>query len=205
MPGLAVPVPAIEFNLSSTGMSKGLAQTTGPQLLARGEVAFGALLIGAYAKNVDSTTSDGEAGALVGVRTKQGGFDLAAGAVVKRAVNPAPSTDATALELNASASRKLGRTTIRASAVWSPDDLGSTRHSAFAEAGAAYRLSSTVSASAAFGLRRRAAAADYDAWNAGVTWAPLRALSFDLRYYDTDGGTSQPYRARAVLSARARF
>ncbi len=206
MPVLAAPpVPAIEFNLSSIGMSKGLAQTTGPQLLARGELAFGALFIGAYAKNVDSTTSDGEAGALVGVRTKQAGFDLSAGAALKRAIDPARFTDANALELNASLSRKLHRITVKTSVVWSPDDLGSTGRSLFAEAGAAYRVSSTVSAGVAFGLRRRTGGQDYNAWNVGMTWAPLRALSMDLRYYDTDGAASQPYRARAVLSARARF
>jgi len=205
MPFVAAPVPAVEFTLSSIGMSKGIAQTTGPQLLARGEFAFGALFVGAYAKNVDSTSSDGEAGALVGVRTKRDGFDLSVGAALKRAIDPARSMDATALELNASVGRKVDRVTVKTSVVWSPDDLGSTGESLFAEGAAAYRLSSTVSVAAAFGVRRRAGGQDYNAWNAGLTWAPLRAVSFDLRYYDSDGGSSEPYRGRAVLSARARF
>lgn len=205
MPFVAAPVPAVEFTLSSIGMSKGLAQTTGPQLLARGEIGFGGVYIGAYGKNVDSSTSDGEAGALVGLRTKESGFDLGISVALKRAIDPAGPSNASALELNASASRKLGRMTARASVVWSPNDLGSTGDSVFAEAGAAYRVSPTVSTTAAFGLRRRAGGRDYNAWNLGVTWAPLRALSVDLRYYDTDGGSSQPYRPRAVLSVRGRF
>lgn len=186
-------------------MSKGIAQTDGPQALARGELGFGPVFVGAYIKNVDSSTSDGEAAALVGVRTKAAGFDLVASAAWKRAMHPAPGSDRNALEVGAAASRKIGRITPRVSAVWSPDDLGGTRSTLFVEAGASYRLSRSLAASAAFGRRQRGGGADYDAWNAGLTWDGLKPLSFDLRYYDTNGGSAQPFRARAVLSARARF
>lgn len=205
MPSLSPPVPAIEFDVSSVGMSKGIAQTRGPQYLARGELAFGPVFVGAYAKNVDSSSYDGEAGALVGVRTTEAGFDLLATAAWKRAIDPAGSANADALEISASAARKLGRAALRLSAIWSPDDLGSTRQTLFAEAGASYRLTGTLSASAAVGRRQRGGGPDYDAWNAGMTWAPARPVSIDLRYYETDGGNSQPYRARVVLSARAKF
>ena len=205
MPGLATPVPAIEFNLSSTGMSKGIAQTTGPQFLARGELGLGILFIGAYAKNVDSSSYDGEAGALVGIRTNAAGFDLGFSAALKRAIDSSPGSDRSALEVNATAARKFGRLTPRLGVVWSPDDLGGTRQTVFAEAGASYRLSTALSASASVGRRERTGGADYDAWNAGVTWQPLKPVSIDLRYYDTNAGSAQPYRARAVLSARARF
>jgi hypothetical protein len=205
MAWLPPPVPTIEFNLASTGMSKGIAQTTGAQALARGELGFGPLFVGAYMKNVSSSTSDAEAGALVGIRTKAAGLDLVATAAWKRAVDPTPRSDRNALEVSAAASRKLGRITPRLSLVWSPNDLGVTRSTIFAEAGASYRLSQALSASAAFARRQRVGGADYDAWNAGLTWDGLHPLSVDLRYYDTDGGTAQPFRARAVISARAKF
>jgi hypothetical protein len=205
MAWLPPPVPAIEFNIASTGMSKGIAQTKGPQFLTRGELGFGAIYVGGYIKNVDAATSDGEAAALVGVRTKAAGLDLAASAAWKRAVDPAPGSDANALEVSASASRKIGRMTPRVSVVWSPDDLGGTRSTIFADAGASYRFSRSLAASAAFGRRERQDGADYNAWNAGLTWDAWKHLSVDLRYYDTNGGSAQPYRARAVLSARARF
>ena len=205
MAWLAPPVPVIEFNLSSTGMSKGIAQTKGPQLLARGELGFGTLFVGAYVKNVDSSTSDAETAALVGVRTRAAGIDLVASAAWKRAVDPAPGSDANALEVSAAAGRKIGRITPRVSVVWSPDDLGGTRSTVFAEAGASYRLSSSLSASAAFARRQRGGGPDYDAWNAGLTWNALKPLSIDLRYYDTNAGSAQPFRARVVISARARF
>lgn len=205
MVGLAPAVPAIEFNLSSTGMSKGIAQTTGPQMLVRGEVASGPLFVGGYFKNVDSSTSDAEAGVLVGMRAKAAGFDFTLSAAWKRAIDPAPGSDRSALEISAGAAVKTGRLTPRVTVVFSPNDLGGTRRSLFAEAGASYSLSPKLSASAAFGRRQRDGGIDYDAWNAGMTWQPLKPLSIDLRYYDTDTGSSQPYRARAVLSARARF
>lgn len=186
-------------------MSKGIAQTTGPQALARGELGFGRLFVGAYIKNVSSSTSDGEAAALVGVRTKAAGLDLVASAAWKRAVDPAAGSDRNALEVSAAASRKFGRLTPKVSVVWSPDDLGGTRSTIFAEAGATYRFSPSLAASAAFGHRKRGGGADYNAWNAGLTWDGLKPFSIDLRYYDTNGGSAQPFRPRAVLSARARF
>lgn len=202
---LPPPVPAIEFNLASTGISKGLAQTRGPQLLARGELAFGQVYFGGYAKNVTSATTDGEAAALAGLRFTASGFDLGASAAWKRAIDPARGSDANALELGGSVSRRVGRVTPRLSLVWSPDDLGSTRRTLFAEAGAGYRFSKAFTASAALGRRERSGGADYTAWNAGVAWSVEKRLTVDLRYYDTDGGNDHPFRPRAVLSARAKF
>ena len=199
------PVPAIEINLSSTGMSKGLAQTEGPQLLARGELALGDLYVGAYAKNVTSSTAEGEAAALVGLRTSAGGFDLAASASWKHAIDPATGSDANALEVSGSVSRKFARVTPRLSVVWSPDDLGSTERTVFAEAGASFRLTETLSASGALGRRERGGGPDYTAWNAGLAWSPWKPLTVDVRYYDTNGGGAHPFRPRAVVSARLRF
>lgn len=204
MPDLPPPVPVIEINLASTGMSKGLAQTTGPQFLARSELGFGPIYVGAYVKNVTSPTTDGETGGLLGVRTKAGTVDLAASAAVKRAIDAAAGSDATALELSGAISRKFGALTPRMSVVWSPDDLGSTGRSVFAEAGASYAVRKGIAISAAVGRRERTGAPDYTAWNAGIVWNPLKPVTIDLRYYDTNGGNTQPFRARAVLSARIR-
>lgn len=202
---LPPPVPVIEFNLATTGISKGLAQTDGPQLRVQGELAFGPIYVGAYAKNVDSSTSDGEAAALVGVRTEAAGLDLRMSAAWKRAIDPVPGSDVNALEVQASASRKMGRVTPRLSLTWSPDDVGGTGRTLFAETGASYRLANAFSASAAVGRRERTGGDDYTAWNAGLAWTPARPLTLDLRYYDTDGGETFPYRARVVMSGRLKF
>lgn len=205
MPDLPPPVPAIEFVLSSTGMSKGLAQTDGPQLLMRGELAFGRIYVGGYAKNVDSSTSDGEAQAILGLRTKAAGFDVALAAGWKLAIDPAPGSDANALEVQGSVSRKMGRLTPRLAITWSPDDVGSTGRTVFAETGAGYRLTKTLSASAAVGRRERTGGDDYTAWNAGFAWAPVKQLTLDARYYDTNGGDAFAFKPRVVVSGRVKF
>ena len=202
---LPPPVPAIELNLSSTGMSKGLAQTDGPQFLGRGELAFGHVYLGGYGKNVTSSTSEGEAGLLVGVRTSAAGFDLALSATGKRAINPAAGSDKTALELSGSVARKLGALTPRVSLVWSPDDLGSTGRTLFAEAGVGYKLAKGWTASAAVGRRERTGGPDYTAWNAGLAWNPEKHFTLDARYYDTDGGDTHPFKPRLVVSGRIRL
>lgn len=205
MVDLPPPIPAIEFNIASTGMSKGLAQTDGPQFLARGELGFGKVYVGGYVKNVTSSSSDGEAAALVGLRTSAGGFDLGASASWKRAIDPAPGSDANALEAIGSVSRRFGPITPRVSLVWSPDDLGSTGRTVFAEAGASYRLTKTLSASGVIGRRERTGGFDYTAWNAGMAWTPEKHVTLDLRYYDTNRGDAHPFRARVVGSVRIKL
>jgi hypothetical protein len=62
-------------------------------------------------------------------------------------------------------------------------------------------------ASAALGRRQRIGALNYTAWNAGLSWAPYKAVTFDVRYYDTDAKADpdQPYRARVVAAARVKL
>lgn len=202
---LPPPVPAIEFSLATRGMSKGIAQTDGPQVLARGELAFGHLVVGAYAKNVTSTSADGEGGLSIGWRGSAAGFDLAASAAWKRAIHPVARSDTDALEISSSIARRVGRFTPKASVVWSPDDVGATGRTIFAEAGLGYRLTKYALVSAALGRRERTGGADYTAWNAGLAWNPDKHFTLDARYYDTDGGAAQPYRARMVLAARLKL
>lgn len=142
---------------------------------------------------------------MIGLRTTAGGFDIAASAAWKRAIDPANGSDANALEVSGSVSRRLGPVTPRLSVVWSPDDLGGTGRTVFAEAGASYRIAKTLSASAAIGRRERTGGLDYTAWNAGLAWAPEKHVALDLRYYDTNRGDDYPYKSRIMVSARVKF
>lgn len=205
MPDLPPPVPAIELSVANTGMSKGIAQTEGAQFLGRGELAFGPVYLGAYAKNVTSSSAEGEGGLSAGLRTSVGGFDLAASATWKRAIDPAPGSDKNALELSGSVARKFDRVTPRLSMVWSPDDVGSTGRTLFAEAGLGYKLAKAWTASAALGRRERTGGADYTAWNAGLAWNPAKPFTVDLRYYDTNGGDTHPFKPRVVLTGRVKL
>ncbi|HEX8364066.1 MAG TPA: porin [Allosphingosinicella sp.] len=203
---LPPPDPGIEINIASQGMSKGLRQTDGPQIVARPEVAFGPFFVGAYVKNVSSDTSDGEAGPVIGVRTGAGGFDLSASASWKMSLAPVGAVDDEALELNAAVSREFGPLTPRLSVTWSPDELGTTGRSTFAEAGASYDLGHGAKVGAAVARRERVGAPDYTAFNVGASYTLAERFTLDLRWYDTDrSGLGEIYRGRLVGSLRARF
>jgi hypothetical protein len=205
MPPLPPPVPAFQIAFYSSGTSKGIAQTRGPQIVGHAEIGMGPVYLAGYLKNITSTTSDGEAGALVGVRTKVSGFNLSASATVRRAINPAPGSDATSLELAASVARPIGSVTPVLSLIYSPDDLGSTKRSIYVEGGASWAIDKQLSASAAVGRRERMIGADYTAWNAGLTWTPVKKLALGARYYDTNGGSQWPYKSRLVVSGSVKF
>jgi len=203
---LPPPDPGIEITLASQGMSKGLRQTDGPQIVARPEVAFGPFYVGAFAKNVSSATSDAEAGPVIGMRTGAGGFDLLASATWRMSVAPVDAVDDEALELNAAVSRELGRLTPRFSVTWSPDDLGATGRSTFAEASASYDLGHGAKVGAAIARRERDGAPDYTAFNVGASYTIAERFTLDLRWYDTDSsGLGEIYRGRLVGALRARF
>jgi len=207
-PGAAqTPDPAAEIVLATRGMSKGLAQTDGPQLLLRAELALGDLFAAAYGKNVVSSGDGGiEAGLLAGARFDWSGFQLSASAAYKRLEGIGRGVDDEALELVLGVSRRLGPLTGRASATWSPDELGSTRRSLYLETGLAIDLGRGTSLSTNVGRRERAGGPDYTAFNIGLTQSIWRGISAELRFYDTaESAFGELYRARLVGSLRARF
>src|SRR3954466_9929652 len=134
------PDPGIEISAFSQGMSKGLRQTDGVQILVRPEIAIGSVFAGGFYKNITSRTANGEAAALVGIRRRTGGFDIAVSAAYKWNTGARAQADPDCLEFNATASRRFGRVTPRISLTWSPNDLGGTRESLYAEAGASFSL-----------------------------------------------------------------
>jgi hypothetical protein len=203
---LPPPDPGIEIVVASRGVSKGLTQTDGPQFLVRPELAVGHLYLGFYLKNVTSSSSEGEGGPSVGYRTRAAGFDLAASATWKFAVEPHGPADREALELVGSVSRRIGPVTARLGVTWSPDDLGSTEQTIWAEAGASYSLRHSTTISAALGRRERDGGPDYTAFNFGVTQTLFQGVSADLRWYDTNrSALGDAFEGRVIASLRARF
>jgi len=204
---LPTPDPTIEIVAATRGTTKGLAHTDGPQLLVRGEVAFGHAYVGAYGKNVTLSGDDGvEAAALLGLKFNISGFDLSASAGYKALEGIAPPVDADALEFSGSASRQFGAVTARAVVIYSPDDLTTTRQSTFYEAGLSFAPRTGTTLSAALGRRERTGAPDYTAFNAGLSQTIYRNLTADLRYYDTaQSSLGDVYRGRFVASVHARF
>jgi len=206
MPDLPPPDPSLEIVIASQGMSKGLRQTDGVQLVGRGEIAFGHFYAGLLAKNVTSPVTDVEAQAYLGFRARAAGFELGGSVGYHRQLGADPSADGERFEFQAAASRPIGAVTARLSAVFSPDDFGATRRSLYLEGGASVTVFRGASLSANLGRRERDGAPDYTSFNVGASYAVTSWLNADLRYYDTaQSGLGEIYEPRVVGALRLRF
>jgi hypothetical protein len=205
LPFLPPPDPAIEISVATKGMSKGLAQTDGGQVVVRGELGFGSLFVGGLAKNLADATADGEMQLSAGTRLKAWKVELSVSAAYKNWVD-SRSPDAEAAEFNMTASRPFGAVTPRFQLIYSPDDLGSTDYSIYVESGLGWKLSKTLQFSANVGRRKRGNGPEYTAGNVGLAFAVNRSFTAELRLYDTDkSGAGDNFRRRAVALMKARF
>lgn len=203
---LPPPDPSIEFSIASRGYSKGVAQTDGVQAIVRPEVGFGALRVGAYAKNVTSPDYDGEAGVLVGYRQSFGKIELSGSAAIKHLIDPAAGVDEAAVELSVALTRAIGDLKPRVSLTYSPDDLGSTERTAFWEAGSSWEIDKKTTATAGIGIRRRDGGPDYTSFNAGLARTLAGPFTAEVRLYETNRHRlGDYYHRRVVVSLRARF
>lgn len=206
MPLLPPPDPAIEIVLASTGMSKGLSQTEGAQVVGRGELAFGNFFLSVLGKNLTSPSTEGEVQLGAGGRLRLGGFDVTVSATAKKWVDTTGDPDAEAAEFTASAQRSFGKLTPRVQVIYSPDDLGSTTHSVFAEGGLGWKIHPKVQLSANIGRRERGNSPDYWAGNVGAALTINRNFTAEVRYYDTDkSDLDEPFDERIVAALRAKF
>ena len=69
---LPPPDPGIEFVVASRGMSKGIAQTEGPQVVVKPFVQMGPVQLGAQWKNVSSAVAGGESAIFANASPKLG-------------------------------------------------------------------------------------------------------------------------------------
>jgi len=201
---LPPPDPGVEIVVATRGMSKGIAQSDGPQIVAKSSIRLDDVDFGLQWKNISSASANGEGAAFVSVSRKFGLLRLSGGIAFKFQTGIRGRTDSNAWEFTAGANRKFGRVTARINAVFSPDDLGSARRSLFVEGGPTVQLARGWTVTAAIGHRWRVDGANYTAFNAGIAKV-LGPVQLDLRYYDTDRSDSEIYRRRIVGSARVTF
>ena len=202
---LPPPAPSLEITIASQGMSKGIRQTDGVQLVVRPEIAVGGAYAGLLVKNVTSPVTDAEAQAFVGYRTEAGGFELNASVGYHRQIGVKGPADDDRIELFASAGRAVGPVTARLNATFSPDDFGTAGRSLYLEGTASFAVLPHLSLGVALGRRERSGAPDYTAFSAGLGYA-FRVVTLDLRYYDTaQSGLGEIYEPRLVGSVRLRF
>lgn len=197
--------PAIEISVATRGMSKGVAQTDGPQMVARGSLRFGDLQVGSQWKNLGQSTADGEASAFVNLSHKVGSLQLNGGVTYKVLTGRRNGGDTDTIELSGGASRKFGPVTARVNAIYAWDDIGATKRSLYVEGGPSIALGDGWSLSGAVGHRSRQRGVDYTAFNAGIGKS-VKFIQLDLRYYDTNrSGAGEQYHNRIVASAKLSF
>jgi hypothetical protein len=205
---LPPPLPAFDFTLATQGMSKGISQTDGPQVIPRLSLKSGGFQAGGLWKNITSTQGAGEAQLFVGWSGKAAGFDVGAQAAHRMVTGITDRTaDNSSWEFTGTAGRKLDKAFgFKATAIYSPDDLGAAKRSLYIEGGPTLALPHGFIASAAIGRRNRVGAPDYTSYNAGVSKTIAKRMTFDLRYYDNSrhdlGGV---YSRRVVGSVKVAF
>ena len=195
--------PGIEVSIASRGMSKGIAQTEGPQLLVKPSVKLGDVQIGAQWKNVTSPVADGEGAVFVGWGSEVAGFQLSLQAAHKFQTRVREPADDRSWEFTGNVARKLGRVTLRGSVIYSPDDLGGAKRSVYLEAGPSLDLDKHTKLSASVGRRNRMDGDDYTSFNAGISRVVLKGFTIEARYYGTNRSElGENYEERLIALAR---
>lgn len=198
--------PGVEIVAATHGMSKGLGQTDGPQLVMTGRVKSGDFGIFARIKNVDSGGAYGEANAGLTWQPKLGGLDLELGVIGKTMVQPPLNADRHAIEFDAGIGRKFGSVTPKLKLTYSPDDLGSTGQSFFYRAEVAWKVADKWRLSGQVGRRDRDGGPDYWMGDIGISYHLASHILADVRFHTTDKGDyGDAYKRRIVGSIRASF
>jgi hypothetical protein len=203
---LPPPDPGIEFFIASQGMSKGLRQAGGAQVVPKAFVQFGKVQVGGQWKNVTSSTAKGEGALFVNGVRLLGTAQLSLGAIYKFQIGVSGNINGKAIELTAGLSGKVQGLGLRLNSVYSPDDFGQTGASLYLEGGPSYDLDPTTRISASLGRRERVGSPDYSSFNAGLSKTLFKKMTVDFRYYDTaQSDLGDLYWRRVVASARLAF
>ena len=203
---LPPPDPGIEFVVATRGMSKGIAQTVGPQALVRPSVQLGPVQLGGQWKNLSSPVAGGEASAFVGIAPKLGPFQVNLTAAYKLQTGVRGPTDNKSWEFTGTVTRKFKRLSFRAQAIYSPDDLGGAERSIYVEGGPGFDVDKSTRISANIGRRDRVLGDDYTTFNAGITKTIFKGFALEGRFYGTNQSDIDEFHEdRLVVSARMNF
>lgn len=206
LPLLPPAQPELEISVASNGMSKGISQTSGPQVVGRGKLDWGHITVAALAKNVTAENSDAEVQFSIGGSFAWAGTNVTGSVAYKRAITSIGDADDQAVELGLGASHPLDRLVARAQILVSPNDLGSAKGSIYAELGVDWPASPRLNVGGSIGRRERGNQVDYNFANLGISYALGRRFIAEVRGYATDkSGSGDRYKPRLVGTVRARF
>jgi uncharacterized protein (TIGR02001 family) len=200
MPQLTLPdvapkdpaAPAPQFTFSLTGASdyifRGVSQTAnGPAIFGSARVTTDEFYAGVGAENVNFHTSiDAEYDLSAGWAPKIDGFSLDLGVIRYGYLNENAHTHIDTMEFKGIVSHDLGPIILGAAVFYTPNYFGTGRDGAYFEGRTSYKITDSLTASAALGRQSISAGRDYTTWNAGLGYALTRTIGLDLHYYDTD-------------------
>lgn len=199
---LPPPDPGFELVIASQGMSQGVSQTDGIQVIPRAYVRIGRAQIGGQWRNIRSRSATGVAAFFLKCSGKVGGTQLEAGAAYRIRTGVNGSADSEAWEFSGGAKRSFGRLGLRIGAEYSPEEFDDGQ-SLYVDLGSAFDIDRVSTVSVNIGRRERDGGPDYTSFNAGISRVIERRLTLDARYYTTDrAGIDARYRGRLVLSTR---
>lgn len=200
---LPPPHPAIEISVATRGMSKGTAQTEGPQIVVRPQLSLGGAFLMAYAKNVSSPSAGWETGAGVGARRHMATVDWTVSLTLKKLFGMPSGIDDDAIEVAISGARKFGSLGTQVTVYLSPDELGTSGSSLYGEASATLLVAPGLNALASLGVRKRAGGPNYTTMSAGISQALVPGVRAEVRYYDTTRKQlGEAYKGRLVAAVR---
>ena len=156
-----------------------------------------------------ASTKDAEAEVILtgGYVAELGEFELDSQLLYREMVGEQNGVDSGYFEAQFDLSRDFGKTfSGRLRVNYSPDTYGGGEEAWWVEAQGGAKLYEGGKLSVAYGLRRTENGTDYDAWNVGVKHRFTKAISGDLRWYDTDGHDfGERYEGRLVAALTYSF
>lgn len=200
--GLPPADPAVQLFVASQGMTQGVLQSEGPQVIPRAYLKLGEIQVGALWRNIDSPAAKGIA-VMFGKYVSARGPTQFEGAVLYRMRTGARRPTARhAWEFDATARRTFGKLALRFNAEYAPRDF-ELGPSLFVETGSSYQIANGTQLYANVGRRVRSGAPGYAAVNVGVSRTIGKALVIEGRFYATNKSYVGPrYHSRFVLGAR---
>jgi hypothetical protein len=200
--GLPPPDPALELFVASQGMSQGLSQTEGAQVIPRAYLRLGDVHAGLFWRNIDSPVATGILAVFARASRKHRATQLDLTALYRTRTGAQRPTVRHAWEFDATLRQGFGRLGLRLNAEFAPREFELGK-SWFVEFGPSFQIAKGTNLFANIGRRERSGAPDYHSINIGLSRAVGGKIVLDARYYTTDRSELGPrYAGRFVLSAR---
>lgn len=191
LPGLAhAEGDPLDVSVTLTGATdyvwRGVSQSNeDPAVFVAVNVSKGGFYAGAGTENVDFAGINQEYDLWAGYVLPLGDKVKLDVGVVRYGYVDAP-VDIDTTEIKVGLSGKAGKVSLGVTGYHTGNYFGSSNPATYVEGTMGVSVTDKLTASGAFGHQQIDNAADYNTWNAGLSYAVAKNASVDVRYYDTD-------------------